>query len=286
MSNELTSHAVFYNIWGHRVPEGINNYIKLVAEEADVICLTEVTHMGRVYWPVPAVHTSSDMSEPPTYLNGLEQIDKTVGRKFRIHYSSPNDRSWECLKSGLTYEEIGFGSALLINRDLKEVVVGSLGIVFNSERANDRVLQFVVYIKGGTRYMVAHFHGVWLRDNTKGDDPLRDLQSALVLSHLFNMQHIFRVEKIVFGGDFNLSLDTRALRQFEYDEDGESLYQNLIRQHGIQNTRTAHYRKFHLPNEPMHADYAFVSPNVEVKKFSVENHIEASDHAPLHVIFR
>lgn len=286
MGNALTSHVIFYNIWGHRVPHGINDYLKSVGKDADVICLTEVTRMGRIYTPVPAVYASKDASEPPTYINGLEQISDVMGKMFRIHYTSPVIRAWECMKTGLTYEEIGFGSALLTQRDLNVVVVGVRGIAFGSDNVNDRVLQFVVYEKASTRYLVAHFHGVWLPENTKGDDPLRDMQSALVLQYLFEIQFEYHVDKIVFGGDFNLSLDTRALLKFEYDEDGEQLFRNLIRQHGIRNTRTPRYRKFHLPDEPMHADYAFVSQNVDVEKFSVENHIDASDHAPLHLIFK
>ena len=242
--------------------------------------------MGHEYSPVPAVHTSTNLSEPPSYINGLEQISAVIGNEHNIHYASPKSDTWQCLITGAKYEEVGFGSAMLIKKKLSVIISGYARIAFYSANANDRVLQYVVYDKNGIRYLVAHLHGVWLRDNTKGDDPIRDLQSSLVLENLFRVKHNYRVDKIVFGGDLNLALDTRALRQFEYDDAGEPLFRNVIREQGITNTRTPRYRKFHVHDEAMHADYAFVSPNVEVAEFSVENHIEASDHAPLHLIFR
>ena len=280
------SHVVFYNIWGHRVPLGINLYLQSLVSSVDIVCLTEVTHMGLKYDPAPAVHSSEDLKEPPSYINGVDQIIQAVGEDYAIHYFSPSYKTKECVVTRAVYKQVGYGSALLLKKNLDVVFTGHVPIVFKSDRANNRVLQYVIYDKASIRYLVAHLHGVWIKDNTKGDDSLRDFQSAEVLEHLFRLKHTYQVNKIVFGGDLNLALDTRALRKFEYDDTGEPLFRNLIRYHSLNNTRTPRYRKFHVPNETMHADYAFVTPNVEVAKFSVENHIEASDHAPVHVIFR
>lgn len=218
-------------------------------------------------------------------LNGLEQISALFAADYNILYTAPRFEDWTCELTGSTYKDVGFGSALVYKKSLDVVKTGETMITFMTIQKGQRPLQWMVFNKSGVRYLAAHLHGVWLRENTKGDDPIRDQQSAAVVLELSEIAELFSVDKAIFGGDLNLAIDTRALRALEYDPEGVPFMKNLIREHGIQNTRTARYRKFHIAHEPMHADYAFVSDNVDVKRFEVKNEVAASDHAPLHLVF-
>lgn len=55
-----STHVVFYNIWGHRLPDLLANYFREQVPEVDIFCLTEVTNMYVPYHPVPVVHTSKN----------------------------------------------------------------------------------------------------------------------------------------------------------------------------------------------------------------------------------
>lgn len=125
------------------------------------------------------------------------------------------------------------------------------------------------------------FHGIWIKENTKGDDGsgMRLQQSKIVRDSIRHMAKVQQVDKIILGGDFNLDIDTKALHALE----GDSLI-NLIRTHGITDTRTSYYRNYSAGGS-LYADYALVSPQVEVLDFTVLNHVMASDHAPLLLTF-
>ena len=91
---------------------------------------------------------------------------------------------------------------------------------------------------------------------------------------------MYGVDKIIFGGDFNLDINTNALRLIE----GEH-YRNLIKEFGVTSTRTKAYRDYNKDGVSLYADYVLVSQNVNVRSFQVHNETLASDHAPLVVEF-
>jgi len=281
----MTTSALFWNIWGHRHPEGIHRHIESLGSELVVACLTEVTSMRRLYDPIPRVHTSTDLAEPPSSINGLEQLTATFGGQFDIAYNTPQHRTWRCEVTGTKYDGIGFGSALLIKKGLEVVAIGHHPVLAGMPNNKERVLQYVVYRKDGNTYIVAHLHGVWIKGNTKGDDPLRDRQSRIVLDFLLTLTRAYGTGHVVFGGDLNLDLNTKALRILERGGGLELRYRNLIRKYKIANTRTPAYRKYGQPDASRYADYVLVSPEVEVHDFKVMNHVTASDHAPLLVKF-
>ncbi len=286
--NLYGSTALFWNVWGHRVPAGINGSLLAYAstKQVDVMGLVEVTHMRQVYEPVPAVHTSTNLKEPPSFINGYEQLSQVMGESYDIFYTTPNYRQWTCVITGSQYAGIGFGSALLVRKGLALLGQGSERFgVADDGIAKYRDMQWVVYEKGSSRYLVAHLHGIWFKENTKGDDPRRNEQSLFVRRTLRQLSEAYNVEKVVFGGDLNLAIDTEALSLLEQGEPGDVPWRNLIREYGIDNTRTPRYRKFDSADEPKHADYVFVPPAVTVHRFEVNTDNGASDHAPLLVHF-
>jgi endonuclease/exonuclease/phosphatase family metal-dependent hydrolase len=81
----------------------------------------------------------------------------------------------------------------------------------------------------------------------------------------------FQNDKLLIG-DYNLNPDTESLKKLE-----EHGLVNLISAHGVTSTRSSHYTK-----EGKYADYALLSPTVQVEKFEVLAD-EVSDHLPLHL---
>jgi endonuclease/exonuclease/phosphatase family metal-dependent hydrolase len=79
----------------------------------------------------------------------------------------------------------------------------------------------------------------------------------------------------IIGGDFNLLPQTRSIEMFE-----EKGYQNLIKEFRIATTRNRLAWKTYPDNKQYFCDYVLVSPDVQVKSFSVPN-LEISDHLPM-----
>ena len=70
--NMINTSELFWNIWGHRHPELLHDYLVSGTNSADICLLTEVTDV-----PIPCagpltVHTSRDATEPPTQVNGRQ----------------------------------------------------------------------------------------------------------------------------------------------------------------------------------------------------------------------
>lgn len=285
MTQEPTSTVLFWNIWGHRVPQGIHEYIAAHQEQIDVCCLTEVTSMKRPYEPIPQVHANTENYEPPSFINGREQLSAEFGSRFDIEYAAPNFGPMICKVTEKTYEDVGFGSALLIRKGLRTIETGSKPILLHTEGVQPRVLQHVAYERFGMRYLIVHLHGVWLRHNTKGDDPIRLRQSWETLAYIDRVALDHAIDRIIFGGDLNLDMGTDALGQIELGFGTPWRFRNMIREMKIEGTRTPVYRKFDMPGESRFADYVFVTPKVHVHDLDVNTGVTASDHAPLLLTF-
>lgn len=279
-----STNALFYNIWGHRRPDDLHDFLRSL-EYVDVMCLTEVTDIDTPYETAPTIFTGLSPAEPATHLNGLEQLRTALGDRYTIRYTSPRSETKICVRTGTQHHHVGFGSALLYKPDLNVIATGDELIELVDSDSSDRVLQWIAYEKGGVRYLIAHLHGVWIRDNTKGDSPLRDFQSMCVIEHLSRLQNLYGLQKVVFGGDLNLDLSTRAINLLEYTPTGAVRFRNLIRENDVSNTRTDRYREYGKPGKSMHADYVFVTPDVDVWDFNVRNKDNASDHAPVIVTY-
>ncbi|MCA9366079.1 hypothetical protein KC722_00710 [Candidatus Kaiserbacteria bacterium] len=281
MSSQTTT-AVFWNVWGHRKAFEIQAWLKQHLSGVEIFCLTEVTDSGH---GENVVHSSTDRNEPPSSLNGRAQLDDLTAHDFGLLYGAAGRDTWSCMLTDKVFDEVGFGSALVYRNDLRVIDLGQKPVVLDGS-VSDRMLQWIVHEVAGVRYLVAHLHGVWIKENTKGDHPLRLEQARQVREHLHHVETAYNVSKTIFGGDLNLALDTNALTALEYGAGSESRYRNLIKERGIKNTRTKSYRKFSMKGESMHADYVLVSSEVDVVQFSVETEADASDHAPLLITYR
>lgn len=113
--------------------------------------------------------------------------------------------------------------------------------------------------------------GVFLEEDDKRDFPARLRQSEAVLEWAR-----LTAAPTCIVGDFNLLPDTESIRMF-----ARVGYRDLIQGYGIKSTRT-HYSLDKYPEDRRYyfSDYIFLSPEIQVKSFTLPE-VEVSDHLPL-----
>lgn len=131
----------------------------------------------------------------------------------------------------------------------------------------------VQLIVGGRTVSILNTHGnphVIEPQDTKSDSVERLRQSDDFL------QAVASAEPDIIGGDFNLLPDTESLELFR-----RAGYRDLIREYAIPTTRN-HLAWDRFPDGPKYlfSDYVFVSPEIQVKSFTLPE-VEVSDHLPL-----
>jgi endonuclease/exonuclease/phosphatase family metal-dependent hydrolase len=275
-----SSSAVFWNIWSGRYADDVYAFLES-HNDIDVFCLTEVTDIGDANEITKNNHNlvySGD--EAAAEVDNLDQLCSRFASRREISYITPDYQDWECIKTGAKFKGVGFGSAMLMNHGVRIIGFGYENLNLEMHNVKSRVLQWVIYEKHGALYLVAHFHGVWIKGNTKGDHIARSQQSLQVRLVLLQLANFHKIDKIIFGGDFNLDITTKALAALEGTQ-----YRNLIKEFSITNTRTERYRHLGLEGYSMYADYVLVSQKTNVHSFEVQNDVLASDHAPLIVRF-
>ncbi len=128
-------------------------------------------------------------------------------------------------------------------------------------------VQYIKILNNGKEVSIFNFHGLW-NGQGKTDTEDRINQSQNVKKFMDSKTG----EKILCG-DFNLLPDTKSLSILENG------MRNLIKDYGIESTRTSFY-----PKPIKFADYVLVSPGIEVKDFKVLPE-EVSDHSALYLEF-
>jgi endonuclease/exonuclease/phosphatase family metal-dependent hydrolase len=278
--------AIFWNIWGHRHPEQINNFLNQ-HRDADFICLTEVTHVESIGLPFrdTILCYSDNPNEAPSQVNGYDQLQQHLSDRYSFRYDSATYAPWTCQVRDIQFNNVGFGS--MVGVKYGEKIHAEIIAFPEYPKLKPRVLQWVIHERNGVRYLIAHIHGVWIKGNTKGDHPARLIQSKKVREIIKRECLNQRIDKVIFGGDLNLDAKTQSLSLLQCGEQCESdeQFYNLITDFGITNTRTKEYRDYETAGAILYADYVFTSQTVDVHEFTVHNDVLASDHAPLVVRF-
>jgi len=129
-----------------------------------------------------------------------------------------------------------------------------------------------IYTQIDTQHSTIHLcnlHGT-ARPGNKLDTPQRINQSQGLLD-------FFREKngRKIIGGDFNLLPETKSAQMFE-----ENGYRSLIKDFRIRTTRNRLAWELYPNDKQYYSDYVFVSPEVNVREFSVPES-EISDHLAL-----
>jgi exonuclease III len=278
--------VLFLNAWGLRQANALMSFLGSSNTPPDIICLTEMSHLQYAFPERTVRHAGK--SGGPTLLDSHRFIAEKMNRVYEHRFDTSQTQTWECADSGDTYHNVGYGSSLLYRRSgqFRTLQKGSeLVMVSDENDEHSKVLQWICVQTNDSRYLIAHYHGLWIKGNTKGDHPLRDAQSKQLRVKLMNLMKKTGAKKLVFGGDLNLDHDTMALKRLVgWGNDWSLVNQNEAFQ--ITGTRTPLFRDYNTPGVSRHADYVLTTPNVEVSSYIVDTNVLASDHAPLAVTFK
>jgi len=238
-----TRKLISLNIWEGHMCDDILNLLK-TKDDIDIFCLQEV------YSNAPkSISTCNNI----VTLDIFERIQDALPK--HIGYFSPVVNEY-------------YGNAIFVNKNITVSGEGKEEIYLNPQYngvgpAHNRALQWLKCHVGAQIFYVANIHGLW-NGKGKADSPERLEQSQKIRNFVESLRH-----PILLCGDFNLRPDTESIKIVEQG------FNNLISQNNIKSTRTKLYLK-----DEKHADYIFVSVDIEVALFRVLPDV-VSDHAPL-----
>ena len=232
------------NTWAGVVIEPLLEFFER-NRDIDVFCLQEIYSKAE---GKTEPHPELDMK-----LDLFERIEERL-KNTHIGYFRPAHKDY-------------YGQAIFVKNDIPVNEEGDIFIYENKDPEgrgrHSRNLQYIRTEVNGKPTVIANLHGLWNgMGKTDTDDRLE--QGRRIRDFIARCS-----EQVIVVGDFNLNPDTQSLAL------AEEGMRNLIKEYGITSTRTSFYTK-----EEKFADYALVSPHVNVVSFSVLPD-EVSDHAAL-----
>ena len=238
------------NLWGGKINDKMNEYLKKESKSTDIFCFQEV--FRRVSGNKEGSGWRANLyAELEILLDGFEG-------------------SFARMISGAGFKEtapgVDFGTAIFIKKDFGAKKTGSEILVKKPTPKSIEIHSKVSSILQWAQIRdlsVFNFHGL-AAPKEKLDTPDRIEQSRKAKK----IMDSFPGRKILVG-DFNLMPEPESMKILEKG------MRNLITESGITSTRTEFCQ---LPNK--YSDYVLVSPDIKVKKFEVQN-LVVSDHLPL-----
>ena len=249
------------NAWGGHVFDPLMMFVREMAADTDIFCFQEV-------WSSPIERISRG-----SHINLFEKLTATL-TDHRPFFAPIQDGIDE---EGIVDLPTTFGQVIFIRRTLSVEKEGFMFTYRNrNAMRNDNFeelgsgFQYIKFRDTKESFMVLSVHGI-SRPGDKLDTPARLEQVRSLRNFADNI-----AGKKVICGDFNLAPQTECVRIL-----AEGM-KNLIAEHHIETTRSRiNFEKY--PDDPApqkFADYAFVSPKVNILSFQVPN-VEISDHLPL-----
>ena len=245
--------------WGGRAGEAKLLAFLNARRDADFVCLQEI-------WSAPyeglegAPAGGRPLAQDTIMVTGKQAIGALLDRHAVFFHPHHLDDYGLMTLVSKELEVVESGD-VFVHRERGDIPEGDIG-------HHARNVQFVTVRTPQGLLGVMSFHGLW-NGQGKGDSPDRLAQSRRLLDFLCS-----RREPFLLCGDFNLAPDATSMRML-----AEAGFRNLVAEYGVSSTRTSLY-----PRPERFADYAFVSPGVEVRDFRVLPD-EVSDHAPLMLDF-
>lgn len=253
---------VSLNLWGGLALDPLLDFIRQQAPAADLFCFQEAIAAPERLRLACGFRTTlyRDIAETLPEFEGA--FDPVVswpeptpdGREIRVPFGLATfaRRSLPIAARRAAH--------IVDHQDTLDAVPGLHGII--------RWLQLTeLRIPSGT-VLVANYHGI-ARPGTKLDSDERLEQSRSIRRVLDAHDG-----PVAVVGDFNLLPDTESVRLLEQG------LRNLVIERDIPSTRSRLNPYFGTPQEQPHADYAFVSPELQVADFVVPD-VQISDHLPM-----
>lgn len=243
------------NTWNAKIFEPLMDFFTS-NQDVDIFCLQEVFNSDK-----------AEFFRTDKRLNGFEEISKRLPK--HNGYFNVSEVLDEIPPNGT---KAPYGLAIFVKKDIKilshhcDFIFEPKDYVDDDCKTHKRIIQSICIEKNNVPMVVSNVHGLW-NGQGKTDSQDRIEQSKNIKKHLKTFKH-----PSVLVGDFNLLPDTESLRIIKEN------MKDLIEENNIQSTRSSLYIR---PGKTvLFADYAFVSPEIEVKKFEVLKD-EVSDHLPL-----
>lgn len=252
-----TLKLITLNCWGGRAADKLLPFLAEQGKTVDVFCLQEMFDADQ-----PAL----DARHPGENLRGdlfrraREALPGHAG--YFAYFDDDPDRMSLAM----------FIRHGLVVRTLADFIVHRPDVpqLTGSAVRSSRKLQYATVALNGRDLTIGNYHGLWV-NGPKTDNPERMAQGERVRAWLDGVHG----PKVICG-DFNLLPENASLATIDAG------MRNLVKESGVTSTRTPLYRHYENPAEPNFADYAIVSPDVDVRRFAVLPEA-VSDHAPLFV---
>ena len=251
-----------FNIWGGMVFEPLVEFVRQQAPVTDLFCFQETLAAPEQLSLACGFRTAlfADLAKALPEFDGV--FDPVVS------WPEPTPDGREIV--------VPFGLATFARRTLPIIERRPARIIDHFDTLDAvpglhpivRWLQLTTLRTSRGTLLIANYHGI-ARPGSKLDSDERLEQSRAIRAELDAHEG-----PLVLVGDFNLLPDTESVRLL-----GEGR-RNLVLEHAIPTTRSRLNPYYGTPQEQPHANYAIVSPEIEVVQFSVPD-VEVSDHLPM-----
>jgi endonuclease/exonuclease/phosphatase family metal-dependent hydrolase len=254
------------NIWGGKVHDPLFDFIKKHKENTDIFFFQEVFRSD-----CEVITHGSHSNIIKELINALPDFN---------YYYSPTATNHDT--KGKVDFPLEFGQCTFTKKGVNVINEGEvfvhkkfneIGDYYPDGRVNfPRNFIYSEIEDQGKKFLAINIHGYW-EPKPKYDTPERKIQSQKIID--------FVKEKnlpAIVGGDFNLRIDTNALKMFE-----DNGFRNLVKESKALTTRSRYY-EIEWRKKDKFADYILVNKGIYVTDFKVMKD-EISDHLPLFLKF-
>lgn len=238
------------NAWCGIKYESLKGFLQFQSKDVDIFCFQEIRN-GKYL----------DQMEESNERESLFQDLKGILPDFIGYFSEmvPGVGIATFVRKNIEVEKV----------DSKQILTAQETSRLSMSDGNSYYPRLVQSIYFKNRNLIIHnFHGI--PGNSKKDTPERFLQTDRLLKVINNS-----VAPQIIVGDFNLDMNTEVVLKLS------GKMRNLVKENRIKTTRNSNYGPFKV--WPF-ADYAFVSKDIKVNKFTVLPD-EVSDHLALSLDF-
>lgn len=257
----------YLNTWVGKQSSEYTNFLKEKLKTEDIFCFQEI-----------ASFPEEKFSNHGLMLHQWE-LTRAILEDF-VGFHAVRQRDWYDFYAYEGVEKpVDYGSVIFVRKNIPILEYREKFILGHQNSAKEEklestlpvVIQAIKIQHANKDLWVINFHGYYAGKGIgKGDTEERITQSEELSSFIKSLSG-----EVILGGDFNLNPDTKSIQIIE-----STGLENLISKYEVQTTRTSLYPKEKF-EKWQHADYVFVSKDIEVLDFKVDTNSRVSDHTPM-----